>query len=263
MVDLSRFSLEGKVAMVTGGSKGIGRMTALGFAKAGADVIVVSRKMDQLEKVADEIEKTGQKALPISAHAGRLNEIQNAVEKSMSAFGKIDILVNNAATSPAYTTILDAEEKLYDTIMNLNLKGVYFLIQAVARVMKEQDGGSIINVSSIDSIKPQNMVGIYSVSKAAVNMLTKSAALELAPYKIRVNAIAPGAVRTRLLEALFAHLPADQMEAEIQKFGSGMPLGRVAVPDDMVGAMIYLASDASAYMTGEVIAIDGGALVGE
>jgi NAD(P)-dependent dehydrogenase (short-subunit alcohol dehydrogenase family) len=261
MIDLGRFSLEGKVALVTGASKGIGRMTAIGLAKAGADVIVVSRKMEELEKVAAEIEKCGQKALPISAHVGRLTEIRDFVEKSKSEFGKIDILVNNAATSPAYTTVLEAEERLWDTVMNLNLKGVYFLIQSVAGIMKDQGGGSIINVSSIDSIKPQNRVGIYSISKAALNMLTKSTALELSPYNIRVNGIAPGAVRTRLLESLFAEFSTEQMETEIQKLGNAVPLNRVAVPDDMVGAMIYLASDASSYMTGETITIDGGALI--
>lgn len=263
MVDLTRFSLEGKVAMVTGGSRGIGRMAAIGLAKAGADVVIVSRKMDELEKVAEEVEKTGQKALPISAHIGRLNEIEAVVEKAKARFGKIDILVNNAATAPAYTTILEAQERLWDTIMNLNLKGVYFLVQTVAKLMQVQGGGSIINVSSIDSIKPQNQVGIYSISKAGLNMLTKSAALELAPYNIRVNAIAPGAVRTRLLESLFAHLSEEQMEMEIKKLGESMPLKRVAVPDDMVGAMIYLASDAAAYTTGEVIVVDGGALLAD
>ena len=154
-------------------SKGIGRMTAIGFAKAGADVIIVSRKMEELEKVAAEIEKIGQKALPISAHIGRTNEIASAVEKAKATFGKINILVNNAATSPTYTSILYAEERLWDSIMNLNLKGVYFLIKSVARIMKDQGGGSIINVSSVDSIKPQNNVGIYSISKAGINMLTK------------------------------------------------------------------------------------------
>ena len=263
MADLSKFSLEGKVAMVTGGSKGIGRAAAIGLAKAGADVIVVSRKLGELEKVAEEIEKTGQKALALSAHIGRINEINPVVEKSVARFGKIDILVNNAATAPAYTTIPEAEERLWDTIMNLNLKGVYFLVQSVAKIMKKQGGGSIINVSSIDSIKPQNQVGIYSISKAGLNMLTKSAALELGPYNIRVNAIAPGAVRTRLLESLFSHLGEEQMESEIKKLGESAPLKRVALPEDMVGAMIYLASDAAAYTTGEVIVVDGGALIAE
>ena len=263
MLDLSRFSLEGRVALVTGASKGIGRMTSIGMAKAGADVILVSRKMEELEKVATEIEDIGRKALPISAHVGRMDQIRDLVEKSKSQFKKIDVLVNNAATSPAYTSILDAEEGLYDTIMNLNLKGVYFLVQSVAKVMKETGGGSIINVSSIDSFKPQNMVGIYSISKAGINMLTKSAALELAPYNIRVNAIAPGAVRTRLLEALFLHLPKEQMETEIQKLGEHCVLKRVGMPDDMAGAIIFLASEASSYLTGEIITIDGGALLGE
>jgi NAD(P)-dependent dehydrogenase (short-subunit alcohol dehydrogenase family) len=145
----------------------------------------------------------------------------------------------------------------------LNLKGVYFLIKSVARIMKDQGGGSIINVSSVDSIKPQNNVGIYSISKAGINMLTKSAALELAQYNIRVNAIAPGAVRTRLLEALFPNVPAEEMDATMSRLGDTMPLKRVATPDDMVGAMIYLASDAASYTTGSVIVVDGGALVAD
>ena len=263
MVDLSRFSLEGKVAMVTGGSKGIGRMAAIGMAKAGADVVIVSRKMDELEKVAAEIEETGQRALPISAHMGRMAQITDVANKAKEEFGKIDILVSNAATSPAYTNILEAPEKLWDAIMNLNLKGVYFLVQVVAKIMKEQGGGSIINVSSIDSFKPQDQVGIYSISKAGLNMLTKSAALELAPYNIRVNAIAPGAVRTRLLESLFPDVPAEELDETIARMGEGMPMKRVAMPDEMVGAMIYLASDASSYTTGEVIVVDGGALIAD
>lgn len=263
MVNLSRFSLEGRVAMITGGSKGIGRMAALGFAEAGADVVIVSRKLEELQKVAGEIEAVGRRALPIPAHMGRINEIPGVVEKAAAAFGKIDILVNNAATSPAYTSVLEAGERLWDAIMNLNLKGVYFLVQSVARLMKDKGGGSIINVSSIDSMKPQNQVGIYSISKAGLNMLTKSAALELAPYNIRVNAIAPGAVRTRLLEALFPDVPPEKMDETMDQLGETMPLKRVARPDDMVGAMIYLASDAAAYTTGEVIVVDGGALLAD
>jgi len=256
------FSLEKKTALVTGGSMGIGRATALAFADAGADVAIVSRKMENLAPVAEEIRAKGRKCLPVAAHVGRMDQIPAIVEQVVAEFGKVDILVNNAATSPAYATILEAQEKLWDSILSLNLKGLYFLSQAVARVMKEKGaGGSIINVSSIDGFSPQAQVGIYSISKAGVNMATRSMALELAPHKIRVNAIAPGATRTKLFEGLFAFLPEDEREKQIQEIGQAFPLGRVAVPDDMTGLMLYLASDASAYMTGQVVAVEGGVLL--
>jgi len=258
---LPRFSLEGKVAIVTGGSKGIGRATALGLAEAGADVAVASRKLQDLEKAADEIRALGRRALPVSAHVGRLADIHELVEKVKATFGRIDILVNNAGTNPAYTTILDSQERLWDSIMNLNLKGPYFLIQEVARVMKEHGGGSIINVSSVDGFRPHDQLGIYSISKAGLNMLTRSAALELAPYRIRVNGIAPGAVQTRILDAMFAHLSQEDAKKEKERMAAHYPLRRIADPEDMVGAMVYLASDASSFTTGEVIAVDGGALL--
>ncbi|MBC2717878.1 MAG: SDR family oxidoreductase [Desulfobacteraceae bacterium] len=259
-MDLSRFSLEGKVALITGGSQGIGRAAAIELAKAGADVVVVSRKMADLEKVAAEIESMGRNALPVAANISKIHEIDKMMEIVKSRFDTIDILVNNAATSPAYISILEAEERLWDSIMNLNLKGLYFLTQAVARLMKASGGGSVINVSSVDGFKPQKNLGIYSASKAAVNMLTKSAAIELAPYNIRVNGIAPGAVRTRFFEALFVHFSANEAEAAIQKMGDKLPLQRIGLPEEMAGALVYLASDASGYMTGETMVIDGGLL---
>lgn len=262
-MDLSRFSLEGKVALVTGGSQGIGRGAAMAFAEAGARVVIVSRKMPDLEKAASDIvaKVTGASVLPISANTGKLDDIAAMLETVKKELGKIDILVNNAATSPAYSTILDAEERLYDAIMNLNVKGVYFMTQAVARMMKDSGGGSIINVSSVDAFNPQDKVGIYSISKAALNMMTKSAALELAPYNIRVNGIAPGSIRTRFFDALFAHLPEDEMEKAIQYYANRFPIKRVGLPEDIAGAMVFLGSDASSYMTGETILIDGGCLL--
>jgi len=260
-MDLSRFSLEGKVALVTGGSRGIGRATALGFAEAGADVVVASRKLPDLEKVADEIRGVGRKALPVAVHIGRMEEIHRLVETVTAEFGRIDILVNNAGSSPALSTVLDIEERLWDSIMNLNLKGLYFLSQAVARVMKEHGGGKIINVSSIDGYKPERSVGPYSIAKAAVRMATKSMALELAPYNIRVNAIAPGGVSTRLFDSHWFDATEEEMKKQKAAFAKALPLQRVGAPDDMVGAIIYLASDASSYVTGETILVDGGAML--
>jgi NAD(P)-dependent dehydrogenase (short-subunit alcohol dehydrogenase family) len=261
MMDLSRFSLDGKIAVITGGSRGIGLATAIAFAQAGAHVVVSSRNLDDLNKVADEIRAIGRKALPVAAHMGRLENVRKLVDAAMAEFGKIDILVNNAGTAPAYANCLEAEERLWDSIMNLNLKGLYFLSQAAARAMKDQGGGRIINVASIDGYKPQVNVGIYSISKAAVMMVTKSMALELAPYNIRVNAIAPGAIDTKMLNNMWAHLTEDQKSSAKRAVSTKTPLGRIGVPDEIAGAMVYLASDASSYMTGEIILIDGGAML--
>jgi len=261
MTDLSQFSLAGKIALVTGASRGIGRATALGLADAGADVIVSSRKLPALEKVAEEIEKKGRRALPIAAHIGRVEEGRRLVETALACFPRIDILVNNAGTAPGAASALETDERLWDAIMNLNLKGLYFLSQAVGRAMKDAGGGRIVNIASIFGLRlPQN-IGIYSISKAAVLAVTKSMALELAPYNIRVNAIVSGPVNTRILDALWAHLPQEEAELEKAKMGKSVPLGHIAEPEEMVGSIIYLASDASGYTTGAALTVDGGVLL--
>jgi NAD(P)-dependent dehydrogenase (short-subunit alcohol dehydrogenase family) len=250
---LDKYRLAGKVALITGGSRGIGRATALGFAEAGADIAIASRKLPDLENVAREIKKSGRKALPIPAHVGRMEDINNLVSKVTDEFGKIDILVNNAGTSPALASSLEVDERLWDSIMNLNLKGLFFLSRAVAKVMKEHGGGKIINVASMDGFKPEANIGTYAISKAGVIMVTKVMALELAQYNIHVNALAPGNVHTRLGDSRFLAVP--EYEGEMIR---RTPLGRIADPDDMVGAMIYLASDASNFVTGECIVVAGG-----
>ncbi|MFC2060386.1 SDR family NAD(P)-dependent oxidoreductase [Chloroflexota bacterium] len=250
------FSLEGKVALITGGSRGIGEATALGFARAGADVVVASRKLPDLERVAELVKGLGRKSLAISAHIGKLDAISNLVAEVKEKFGKIDILVNNAGTSPIYSPLMDYEERGWDTVLNLNLKGLVFLSQAVARVMKEHGGGSIINVASMDGYKPEPNIGPYAISKAGAIMATKVMALEWAQYNIRVNAIAPGNVRTRLGDSRFEVVP--ELQDEMLK---RTPLGRIAQPEEMVGTMIYLASDASSFTTGETIIVDGGLLL--
>lgn len=254
-MNISQFSLEGKVALVTGGSRGIGRATAIGFAKAGADVAVTARDTEgrglpSLKEVTDEIKGLGRKALAVAAHIGRMDQLQGLVDRVVAEFGRIDILVNNAGTS-GYTPVLEVAEKHWDAIINVNLKGLFFLSQAAARVMKEQGGGKIINVSSLSGFKPEFEVCVYSISKAGVLMATKSLAQELAKYNIRVNAIAPGGIQTRLLEAspLIGDLPKQ------------VPLARIGEPREIADAMIYLASDASSYVTGQTVIVDGGLML--
>ena len=248
------FSLQGKVAVVTGGSRGIGQAIALGIARAGADVVVTSRKLPDLEKVAEEIKGLGRKSLAVAAHVGRMEEIDNLVSKVKEEFGRIDILVNNAATNPAMDSALDVSERAWDSIMNLNLKGLFFLSQAVARVMKEQGGGRIVNIASVAGITP-DILPVYSISKAGVIMVTKVMASEWAKYNIRVNTVAPGMTRTRFSEALWSN--PDILQGAMFR----TPMGRIAEPEEMVGAVIYLASDASSYVTGQVIAVDGGTTI--
>jgi NAD(P)-dependent dehydrogenase (short-subunit alcohol dehydrogenase family) len=245
------FSLQGKVALVTGASRGIGEAAAVELAKQGADVVLASRKLPDLEKVAQKVEALGRKAVPVAAHVARNEEIRNLVAKTLEAFGRIDILVNNAATNPTMDQALAVDERAWDAIMNLNLKGLFFLSQAVARVMKEKGGGNIINVSSIAGISP-DLLPIYSISKAGVIMATKVMAQQWAQYKIRVNAIAPGLTRTKFSEALWN-------DPDILKLAMGRtPMARVGEPEEMAGAIIFLASEAASYITGQVIAIDGG-----
>jgi NAD(P)-dependent dehydrogenase (short-subunit alcohol dehydrogenase family) len=250
---LKEFSLEGKVTLVTGASRGIGRATAIAFAQAGSDLILTSRKAEDLEKVANEIKAIGRKALVISAHLGKLEDIKIVADKSVSAYRKLDILINNAGTNPIFASFLETEERLWDTIMNVNMKGMFFLSQSIAKFMKENGGGNIVNVASTYSFRPGTDNAVYSISKAAVAMATKAMARELAPYKIRVNAIAPGYVRTHMLESGYAVRP----ESEAKHL-SNVPMRTIGNPEDMVGTMIYLASDASRYVTGHTALVDGG-----
>jgi dehydrogenase/reductase SDR family protein 4 len=248
------FSLKGKVTLVTGGSRGIGKAIAVGLAKAGADVALASRKLPDLEEVAKEIKGLGRKSLAVAAHIGRLEEINNLVSKVKDEFGRIDILINNAATNPTMDQAIDIGERAWDSIMNLNLKGLFFLSQAVAMLMKEQGGGKIINVASIEGITP-GILPVYAISKAGVIMATKVMAQQWARYGIRVNAIAPGLTRTRFSEALWSN-------PDILSVAMMMtPMGRVAEPEEMVGAVVFLASDASGYVTGQILAVDGGATI--
>ena len=259
-MDTSKFSLKGKVALVTGGSRGIGEAAAVLFAKAGADVAITSRNQADLDIVSKKIEAEGQRALAVAAHIGRMDQIQNLVDTVTKKFGRIDILVNNAGTS-FNSTSLEITEKAWDSVMNLNLKGLFFLSQAAAKVMKNHDGGNIINISSVAGIRVQDYTPHYTISKAAVIMTTKVLAKEWAEYNIRVNCIAPGSIETKLYGAIFETLPEDQREKAKETAVTGIPIKRAGLPEEIADAILFLASDASSYITGETITIDGGRLL--
>jgi NAD(P)-dependent dehydrogenase (short-subunit alcohol dehydrogenase family) len=262
MFDASKFSLKGKIAIVTGGGRGIGKGIAQGLAKAGAVVAITSRKINDLEATAAEIKAFGGEAMPVQSHLGKMEEIKKMVDTVMGKYGKVDILVNNAGASPAMGTVLDSDERLWDTIMNLNLKGLYFTSQVVANIMAKQKRGKIINIASIDGFKPEPGVSVYSISKAGVRMITKAFAAELARFNIQVNAIAPGPISTKMFDSHWYNLSPEEIKKEKEKIGKYVPLGRIGEPDDIAGAAVYFASDASNYTTGTEIVIDGGVLLG-
>ena len=234
------FSLEGKVALVAGGSRGIGRSIALAFAEAGADVIVSARKQPDLDVVAGELKAIGRRSLGIS-HIAKIEESQKLIEAIKGEFGRLDILVNSAGTNPYGGPLVDAEEWAWDVTMNVNLKGPFMLSQMAARMMVEQESGNIINISSVGGIIPEAL-HIYGVTKAALIMLTRVMDLEWHKHGIRVNCIAPGMVKTGFSQALW----------------EGKPMAdRLMDADDMAGAALYLASNASRQVHGETIVISG------
>jgi len=253
-MDVSYLSLEGKVALITGGSRGIGRSIALQFADAGADVVVSGRKLPDLEKVADEIRKMGRRSLAVSAHNAKMEDLKNLMSRVKKEFGRLDILVNNAVANPVMADVLHMEEAPFDLIMNANIKGYYFLSQAAARMMVEQgSGGAIVNVASVGGIFVTPGLGPYCISKAAIIMMTRCLAVELGNHKIRVNCIAPGIVQTRFSEALWSN---EKLMAEYMK---KMPLQKLSQPEEIARTALYLASEASNFMTGATLIIDGGA----
>ncbi len=261
MFDLSNFALKDKVALVTGGSRGIGQGIAFAFAKAGAKVVVTSRKVQDLEATAAEIRAFGGEVFVLPGHIGKMEEIQRVIDGVVERFGRLDILVNNAGASPAMGSVLECDERLWDTIMNLNLKGTYFLSQAAGRVMKMQGGGKIINIASIDGFKPEPNVSIYSISKAGVRMITKAFAAELARFNIQVNAIAPGPISTKMMDSHWWNLSPEEFKKAKEDMEKRLPMRRIGYPDDIAGAAVYLASEASSYTTGAEILIDGGVLL--
>jgi NAD(P)-dependent dehydrogenase (short-subunit alcohol dehydrogenase family) len=248
------FDLTGKVAVITGGSRGIGEAIARAYAAAGANVVVTSRKPENVEPVAAAInaEYPG-RALAIAAHAGRQSETQAVVEQTVAHFGRLDIAVNNAGTNPHFGPLLTAEESHWDKILEVNVKGYFWLCQAAARQMQRQgSGGKIINVASIAGLKPGAMMGVYSVSKAAVLMMTQALAVELGSDNIQVNAIAPGFIKTKFSSALWSN------PAIHDPLVQHTPAGRMAEPEELTGIALYLASAASNFTTGAIFTVDGG-----
>jgi NAD(P)-dependent dehydrogenase (short-subunit alcohol dehydrogenase family) len=247
---LAPISLEGKVAIVTGGSRGIGEAIARAFVANGARVAIAARKIDALEKIAASL---GDRALPLAAHTGKEADCVALVQKTVERFGKVDVLVNNAATNPYFGPMLGIDEGAWDKTFEVNLKGYFFMAREVARHLTNRDApGAILHVASVAGVEAAPLQGVYGMTKAAVISMTKTLAYELARSKIRVNAIAPGLIDTRFASAIVSN--ADLVAEATRK----TPLGRYGTPDEIAGAAVYLASDAASFLTGQTIVIDGG-----
>ncbi len=250
------FSLADRVAIVTGASRGIGEAIAVRLAEAGAAVVIAARKPEGLQEVASRIAAAGGRALPVPAHMGKPADVQALVAKAVAAFGKVDVLVNNAAANPYFGPLLGVEESAWDKTFEVNLKGYFAATRAVVEHLRSRSApGSIVNVASIVGLRAAPLQGVYAMTKAAVISMTRTLAQELGPEGIRVNAIAPGLVETRFAGALV------QNEELRGRFVSRTALGRHAQPDEIAGAAVYLASDASAYVTGHVLVVDGGTTI--
>lgn len=246
------FDLSGKVAVVTGASKGIGEAIAELYAAAGARVVVSSRKLDAVSSVAESIIKKGGQAKAIACHMGDAADIARLVDDTMAVYGTIDIVVNNAAANPIFGPLAEADGSAFDKIMNINVKGPFELAKKAYPFMKEKKSGSVINISSIGGLRPEPGLGIYSVSKAALISLTKVMAKEWGDDNIRANVICPGLIKTKFSEALWSN---DKIMHTMMKM---LPIKRVGTPEEIAALALYLASDASAYSTGSVFTADGG-----
>ena len=249
------FSLAGKVAIVTGGSRGIGRSIAVALAEHGADVVVAARKPESLEESVAAVKATGRNGIGVPTNVRDMAALENLVAETKRQLGRIDILVNNAATNPVFGPVANLDERAWDAIMNTNVKSAFFLSKMVREAIKEHgDGGSIINVSSTGGLRASTGLGGYSVSKAAVIMLTQVCAKEWGVDGIRVNCIAPGLIKTEFSRALWEN------EAILTNSVQGAPLRRIGEADEMAGAAVYLASAASSFTTGQTLVLDGGVL---
>lgn len=251
----SKFDLSDKVAIVTGSSQGIGKSIAQGLAEQGAKVVVSSRKQESVDAVAAEFKAIGYEAVGIQCHIGDSQQRQSLITKTIEQYGRIDILVNNAAINPYYGPLEGSDEAVFDKIMEVNVKAPWLLSNLVLPHMKEKGGGSIINISSVEGLRPGFGLGLYSATKSALIMLTKNQAKEWGRYGVRANVLCPGLIKTKFSQGLWAD------EKLVSGFTKALPLNRIAAPDEMAGMVMLLASDAGSYMTGGVYVADGGYMI--
>ena len=247
-----KFDLTGKVALITGASKGIGRAMATAMGQAGAKVIISSRKQEALDDVAKEMQSEGIDVHPVASFVGNSERMKSLVDESIKKYGGIDILVNNAAINPVFGPVLDTDEVAFDKIMQVNVKGPFELAKMVHPIMVSRGGGSVINISSIGGLTPEAMLGIYSVSKAALISLTKVMAKEWGEDGIRANVICPGLIKTKFSEALWSN------EKILNSVMRKQPLNMLAEPEDVAGLALLLGSPAGAFCSGGVYTSDGG-----
>lgn len=247
--------LTGKVALVTGGSRGLGREMILAFAQRGADVVITSRKLDACEELAAEVrELTGRRALPVACHVGKWDELEQLTDAAYDGFGKVDILVNNAGMAPVYPSLGEATEELFDKTIAVNLKGPFRLSALIGERMMAGDGGSIINISSVGSQRPQVHDIPYAAAKAGINTITYGMAVALGP-KVRVNCILVGPFLTDISDAW------EDLDGFKQWAADRYPLARLGEPEEIVGTALYLASDMSSFTTGTLVTVDGGVAI--
>lgn len=246
------FDLTGKIALVTGASRGIGEEIAKLLAEQGAHVIVSSRKIEDCKIVAEEIIALGGRAEAFACHVGKMEDISSIFEHIRNKHGRLDILVNNAAANPYFGHVLDTDLAAYNKTVEVNIRGYFFMSIEAGKLMKSQGGGAIVNTASVNGLQPGDKQGIYSITKAAVINMTKTFAKECGPLGIRVNALVPGFTKTKFAGALFN-------DTELyEKLMADIPLRRHAEPREMAGTVLYLVSDAASYTNGECIVVDGG-----
>lgn len=249
------FELDGKIALVTGGSRGIGEVVARAFAAQGASVVIAARRQPTLDKVVEEICAAGGRAEGIACHTGKAEDVNALFSRIQAVYGRLDILVNNAATNPYFGPFLSADEAAFDKTFEVNVKGYFLVAQQAAKIMADQGGGSIINIASTEGLSPSPMMGIYAMTKSAVIMMTKVIARELGSANVRCNCICPGLTETRFSKVLI-----DTPEIH-DRYVEKAAMGRHAQPGEIVGLAIYLASESASYTTGAVIPCDGGASI--
>ena len=247
------FDLEDRVVLITGGSRGLGRAMSVGLARRGARIVIASRKLDACEELAAEIRRTGGQAHPLACHVGQWESLDRVIDSAASMWGRLDGLVNNAGISPTSPSLLETSETLFDKVIGVNLKGPTRLTALAARAMScNSSGGSIVNISSLASVKPTPIATVYAAAKAGLNALTAATAVEYAPIGVRVNGIICGTFETDITSGLVGN--ADLLPDILRPIA----LGRIGQPDEIVGAVVYLLSSASSYTTGSVMTIDGG-----